>query len=200
MLSNLKQRYHIPFLIRACWSLISTVWAKYIVAAIMVMGLSACSNPIGSSPDTITVKAQHVYFVRHAEKQIARDPDLTEMGQLRAEKLMEILADKSIIHIHSSDTQRTRQTAQPLAKLNQLEIIIYDPRDLPTLARTIKASPGNHLVVGHSNTTAQAVLAIGGQDTEAPISDDEYDRLYHITITDDAITTDLIRFQPGPHG
>ncbi|MBL4869748.1 MAG: histidine phosphatase family protein [Robiginitomaculum sp.] len=130
-----------------------------------------------------------VYVVRHAEKltgpDVGRDPKLSETGSVRANVLAELLRDKNISHIHSSNYIRTRNTGAPLAKIMGLEIEIYDPSNLDALADKIKqqsiAGGVHHLVVGHSNTSAETVIALGGVASEKSIYEKlEYDRLYKV--------------------
>lgn len=144
-----------------------------------------------------------VYVVRHAEKltgpDVGRDPELSEAGSTRANILAELLRDKNISHIHSSNYIRTRNTGAPLAKIMDLEIEIYDPRDLEALAAKIKEQSTkegiNHLVIGHSNTSAETVVALGGQTSGKPIYEkSEYDRLYKVEISNDGTHTKLSRY------
>lgn len=144
-----------------------------------------------------------VYVVRHAEKltgpDVGRDPELSEAGKARANVLAEILRDKNIAHIHSSNYIRTRNTGAPLAEIMGIEIEIYDPRDLDALAVKIKeqsvAGGVTHLVVGHSNTSAETVAALGGETSGKPIFEkSEYDRLYKVEIQKDDVHSKLTRY------
>ena len=135
-----------------------------------------------------------VFLVRHAEKLSGDDPALTEDGEARSEALADLLEDAGIEHIHSSDYQRTRQTAEPLASRLDLPIRLYDPRDLPTLAAQLREEGGRHLVVGHSNTTPPLAEALGGDGGEPIYEPTEYDRLYLITISGDDTGTVLLRY------
>jgi phosphohistidine phosphatase SixA len=136
-----------------------------------------------------------VFLVRHAEKvDHSRDPDLSEDGQLRAEDLARTLADAKIEYIHSSDFIRTRFTAAPVAALFGLDIELYDQNDLGPLAEHLKEVGGRHLVVGHSNTTPDLVELLGG-DPGYPIEEEnEYDRLYVLTIGKNKVNTVLLRY------
>lgn len=164
-----------------------------LMAGLLAMSfLSSCAKP----EDNSTV----VYLVRHAEKltgpDAGRNPELSIEGKARAAELATVLADKGIEHIHSSDYIRTKNTGAPLAKILGLEVEIYDPRDLPALAAHIKEQGGRHLVVGHSNTTAEGVVALGGENDQPAIHEPtEYDRLYMVTISSDGhIKTALSRY------
>lgn len=124
-----------------------------------------------------------VVLVRHAEKAEAPadDPPLSRQGEARARALARTLADAGITHIHSSDTRRTRDTAAPLAAALGLEIELYDPRDLPAMADRLRALPGRHVVVGHSNTTDVLSGLLGGATFGEIVEAWEYNRLYFLT-------------------
>ena len=136
-----------------------------------------------------------VYLVRHAERAEdgTDDPPISEAGEERAQLLATMLGDTGIQRIHSTAYRRTRATATPLAERSGVEIEAYDPRDLSELATRLQAEGGRHVVVGHSNTTPDAVLALGGAPGD-PIHESEYDRLYIVTVTSVGVVTEMLRF------
>lgn len=137
-----------------------------------------------------------VYLVRHAEKvDASADPALSPEGRARAALLADLLVDAGITHVHSSDFMRTRDTAAPLAGRLGLPILLYDPRDLASMAALLRSTPGRHLVTGHSNTTPRLVELLGG-DPHTPIDDAaEYDRLYVVTLLPEGkASTVLLRY------
>ncbi|MEZ6189065.1 MAG: histidine phosphatase family protein [Planctomycetota bacterium] len=101
-----------------------------------------------------------VYAVRHAEKGAGRDPELTEEGAARAQELARVLADAPLGAVYSTDTQRTRLTAQPAAQAHELEIQGYAPGTLA--AKLVGGEARTVLVVGHSNTTPDLIRELGG--------------------------------------
>lgn len=143
--------------------------------------LNVACSPTPSVPETMQ---STVFVVRHAEKLGGHDPALTGAGQARAETLAALLANERIVRIFSTDTERTRLTAAPLAERLRLQVELYDHRDLAGLAWMLQQTAGNALVVGHSNTIAETVAALGAVAGPA-VSDDEYDRLYVVTLTAD---------------
>ncbi|MDE2764382.1 MAG: histidine phosphatase family protein [Gemmatimonadota bacterium] len=137
-----------------------------------------------------------VYLVRHAEKADdgTNDPPLAIAGQIRVQTLRVLLDDVDLTHVHTTDWKRTRDTARPFAEKAAVELAFYDPRELGTLAAEIRATPGRHLVAGHSNTTPQLVAALGGEPLD-PIDELEYDRLYILVIQPGGTTvTTVLRF------
>lgn len=125
-----------------------------------------------------------IYIVRHAEKQlVGRDPELGQSGQLRAKKLAQILTDKNIKHVYSTDYIRTRSTAAPTADAAGLTIEIYDPKNHDALAEKIRNLEGNVLVVGHSNTVNQlANYFVGEGGKYEELTDLEYDYIFEVTL------------------
>ncbi len=137
-----------------------------------------------------------VYLVRHAEKANdgTDDPPLAIAGRIRVQTLKALLADVGLTHVHTTDWKRTRDTARPFAEEAGVELALYDPRELETLAAGIIATPGRHLVAGHSNTTPRLVAALGGE-SGGEIDELEYDRLYILVIEPGGSTvTTLLRF------
>lgn len=128
-----------------------------------------------------------VFIVRHAERADAGmsagtsiDPDLSEAGRARADSLGGMLKDARITQIYVTEFKRTRQTAEPLAKLLQIEPTVVSSKDMPGLVERVKGASGNVLVVGHSNTVPGILKALGVEDAVA-IADSEHDNLFVVT-------------------
>lgn len=117
---------------------------KFIVSLSLALILGGCTQ--NQSPKTI-------YLVRHAEKQLTGDdPPLSMTGHLRAKRLAQILAEKEIKQVFSTDFVRTRSTAEPTALIAQLTVETYHIKSQDALAQILREREGNTLVVGHSNT------------------------------------------------
>ncbi len=125
-----------------------------------------------------------IYIVRHAEKLLeGQNPELAQVGQVRAKKLAQILADQDIKHIFSTDYQRTRLTAWPTASAAGVEIESYDPNNHDALYAQLRDLEGNVLVVGHSNTVSQlANYFVGDGENYADLTDLEYEYIYIVTL------------------
>jgi broad specificity phosphatase PhoE len=81
-----------------------------------------------------------LYLIRHAEKATtpANDPPLTAEGEVRAQVLKDSLSGKNIKHIYSTNTLRTRTTAEPLANELGLDINPYDTDTLGVVRIDVK--------------------------------------------------------------
>lgn len=132
---------------------------------------------------------QRIYIVRHAEKAVpstgvmmnASDPPLSETGERRAKALAIQMSHRKIQHIYSTNTIRTRSTAEGVSQAAGVPVQLYNTRDsLPYFINSIKAlKKGNILIVGHSNTVDDLVNDISGEKyVPGDLKDDEYSNLF----------------------
>lgn len=141
------------------------------------------------------VETTTYYFMRHAEKDRSNgsveDAHLTDKGHQRAQTWSMILQHVPFEAVYSTDFNRTKQTVQPLADSNRLEILTYSVGE--GYNETFKASTKGKtvLVVGHSNTIPDFVNAVIGQEKYNEIEDDNNGNLYIVTISN-GIITDLV--------
>lgn len=149
------------------------------------------------APSAALAEPSMIYLVRHGEKALeGKDPDLTPQGRQRAQNIGAMLGKAGVAHVFSTDTRRTRQTAQPLAQQNGLQVQLYDPKTPQALVAKVKTLSGPVLVVGHSNTLPELVRLFGGQPG-ADVADNEYDRLYQLVPgTGGSVTTVLFNSLP----
>ena len=107
-------------------------------------------------------------------------------GQKRADCLAGMLKDAGIKQIYVTDTMRTQQTAAPLAKALKITPKILPAKDPNALIKDLMyTGGGNILVVGHSDTVPFVIARMQG-GTVPPIGENEYDRLFVMTIAEAA--------------
>lgn len=149
-----------------------------VVLGLLILAIAACQPK--QKPKTI-------FLVRHAEKQlVGDDPELSVAGTARSIKLAQILAERDIQHIFSTNTTRTKSTAQPLAAANGLEIELYDPKDHDALLKELRSREGNILVVGHSHTIHHVANYFVGEGEKHPeLQDIEYDFIFEAVLDSD---------------
>jgi broad specificity phosphatase PhoE len=171
----------------------------------MVRALAIGAFALLSGAAAVAAQTKTVIVVRHAEKvDDSADPALSEKGAERARALADALADRNVGAIFTTQFQRTRMTAAPLAER------------LGVTATVVAAAGGNHaadvatrvresaaqtvLVVGHSNTVPAIIRALGAPDVGA-IEDSEYDNMFVVTITPEGATVVRSRYGvPQPAG
>lgn len=162
---------------------------------ILVLGfvLTGCASTVSKDIASLEAKSVQVFLVRHAEKTTnSTDPDLTQDGHARAIELSRLLQNVELTTIFSTNYLRTKNTAEPVAVLQNLQIMEYDPQDLAAFSKAIINLEGKHLVVGHSNTTPVLVELLGGDAISEIDEKSEYDRLYIVTQTSNGNVNSLL--------
>ncbi len=119
-----------------------------------------------------------IYIVRHAEKETPWPREhsdfqpLSDEGRARADALVPLLRDAGIATIYTSPTGRTIQTGMPLAralavpvKADRATIDADAMPDFMTKTRAAHEADRAVLIVGHSNTIAMLLAALGADAT-----------------------------------
>lgn len=132
-----------------------------------------------------------IVLVRHAEKQIGTidDAPLTPQGEQRAMRLAQMFGDADsfgrVRQVYVTDTRRSQQTAAGLAQRLNLKPVLVDPKaSTNELARRVlrENRGGLALIVGHSNTVPALVAKLSGAENVPPMSDEDFDTLYVVTV------------------
>lgn len=138
-----------------------------------------------------------VVVVRHAEKQNdgSKDPELTALGETRAERLAAMLSQTEPAAIYATQYRRTQDTVRPLAERTRTPMTTVDAGATAELAKRILANhPGQTVVVaGHSNTVNRLIAALGGP-TFPDLKDPEYDNIFILTVGGDRTKLLPLRF------
>jgi broad specificity phosphatase PhoE len=126
-----------------------------------------------------------VILVRHAEKGTTPqdNPVLTDAGKTRAAHLAEMLSNAGVQAIYTSQFERTKLTAEPIAKKLAIDATVIDAAKSDEFAKAIRTKNVGQtvLVVGHSNSLPEIIHALGGP--EIPELDDlEYDSLFVLSV------------------
>lgn len=135
------------------------------------------------------------YFIRHAEKDRSdpknKNPNLTEIGKDRAIRWRDFFKHVQFDVVYSTDYNRTKQTARPTAEENNLEITLYNPRQINGSTFLENNSGKTVLVVGHSNTTPKFVNAILNEEKFGQIDDNNNGNLYVVSIINNNMSVAL---------
>ena len=131
------------------------------------------------APDTVAI------VVRHAEKAgPSGDVPLSPAGEARARALAQVAKDAGVSAIITTQFQRTRQTAAPLAAALHITPDVIEatgaaPEHASAVAAAIRQRYAGRsvLVVGHSNTVPAIVAALGGPKFP-DLCDEEYDNVF----------------------
>lgn len=162
---------------------------------ILIFTFSSCKEEI-ATVETPSLEKTTYYFIRHAEKDRNNpedtNPSLTDIGKARAENWSNIFKHVKFDAIYSTDFKRTKATAKPTATNQNLEIIIYTPKDID-IASFLKDTEGKTvLVVGHSNSTPSFVNKLIGNEKYQEINDNQFGSLFIVTKVNDDVSEQLL--------
>lgn len=160
--------------------LLTPMWLSGVGALVFAVVLAYLWN---------TTAMTTVFVVRHAEKAMdgTRDPPLSDAGMAHAQRLAALFAKGraaiSLSAVYATEFRRTRQTAEAVAARLQLPVVVRPAGNVAAVVEDIKSHHRGRsvLVVGHSNTVPEVVQALGGKAVP-PIADDEYSRLYVVSV------------------
>jgi broad specificity phosphatase PhoE len=167
-----------------------------------IVSLAGC-RPTPTPPPPPMTK---VFLVRHAEYCVPGvdpscnpgepDPELGSVGTQRAQKLAHVLGETKVEAIYSTNTNRTRGPAQPLADMLEIEPSIYAVPEQVASQILSDHVGGVVLIVGHQPTVSAIVDALGGHGDGCAITTDEFDNLCMATIHESG-TVNVVRLQYG---
>ena len=169
---------------KQCMSILKNTKTLLLLLVLSTL-FSSCKDTIKINPANKENKSVY-YFIRHAEKDRSdptnKNPSLTMQGQERANKWALYFKDKNIAAVYSTNYKRTQQTALPIAKEQNLEIISYIAKELISENFVVNNKGKNIVIVGHSNTTPELVNRILGEQKYDAIADNENNNLFIVTL------------------
>ena len=133
------------------------------------------------SHSSVSAQKKTIVLVRHAEKAASTemdktgDVDLSQEGRERAERLAKAVKKYKPHEIFATDYKRTKQTAEPIAKIRGKEIQTYDPaKQADLVAKILTSTTDHYLIVGHSNTTPALANLLLKKEIFKQMPDTEY--------------------------
>jgi hypothetical protein len=161
--------------------------APLIYVILALAGSWGCAARTNVSADAAVSLPRQIFFVRHTEREPdGEDPPLTAIGEARALALADALRDAGIDALITTQWQRTKNTAKPLASILRITpqiVPVLDGKARENLAETAAAlrrySNQVVLVVGHVTVTG-VITALGGPSLPN-ICDNVYSDLFLFT-------------------
>ena len=170
---------------------------KTIVLLLAVLTLVAACKEAGKINLAEKENTSVYYFIRHAEKDRSdstnKNPSLTIQGLERANKWALFFKDKNIAAVYSTNYKRTQQTALPIAKEQNLEIISYTAKELISEKFIANNKGKNIVIVGHSNTTPELVNSLLGEKKYEDIADSENNNVFIVTLNKNKTTAKRVK-------
>lgn len=146
-----------------------------------------------------------IWVVRHGEKEMSdpkdKDPDLSPEGKERAEALAKYLKGEKLDSIFSTNYKRTKLTGYPTADKIGLTIKTYDAAAQMVFAEgLIKNAKGKKmLIIGHSNTVQEILVAFGAKKPVKDLTDNDYDYVFILTLKGDKKEVKVERYGLAHH-
>lgn len=146
------------------------------IAVSLVTLVAGCGTMTHSKSGTTTT----IILTRHGD----RDPlaeELNDQGRLRAEALVEAVADMNIVAIYSPDLKRNLDTAKPLAKHLGLKVEVLNPNKNGVTKTILTRHPGEVVIwIGNFHNLTGIYSVLGGEG--APPT--TYGDLYIVEVKD----------------
>ena len=95
--------------------------------------------------------------------------------------------------MYSTNYKRTQQTALPIAKEQNLEIISYTAKELISEKFIADNKGKNIVIVGHSNTTPELVNRLLGEKKYEDIADRENNNVFIVTLNKNKTTAKRVK-------
>lgn len=153
----------------------------------------------GPHEESFTQKPTTYYLIRHAEKDLSdmsnKNPHLNETGMQRAQNWAKILKNIPFDAIYSTNYHRTLETAEPIAKVLNLDITLYSPNDLKLKQFMLETNGKTVLIVGHSNTTPTLSNALIKEMKYKQIPETTYGNLYIVNLNKTGTNTMLLSLE-----
>lgn len=166
--------------------------AKTLIASAIL--LFAVFSPAATAQEEF--KPITVFLIRHAERENEprQDPPLKKEGVARSQELARLLSNAGIKAIFTSQFNRTKQTAEPLATKLGLTATPFTLKSNPSNPREIAAESTAEvtnkileragesvLVIGHSNSIPDVIKMLGG-DVVPTIDERKFDDIFIVTV------------------
>ena len=162
---------------------------KSCITVFLIVVVAGCAVVNHSKSGTTTT----IILTRHAD----RDPLATELndkGRLRAQALVEAVADMSITAIYSPDLKRNLDTARPLAEHLGIEVQIIGTSKYEVSKTILTQHPGEVVIwIGNGGNLTEIYAFLGGEGAPPTV----YGDLYIMKIKDSG-NPDVIKKRYGP--
>ena len=162
---------------------------KSFVSISLVIAVAGCAIVNHSKSGTTTT----IILTRHAD----RDPLATELndkGRLRAQALVEAVADMNITAIYSPDLKRNLDTARPLAERLGIEVQILGASKYEVTKIILTKHPGEVVIwIGNGGNLTEIYAFLGGEGAPPTV----YGDLYIMKIKDSG-NPEVIKKRYGP--
>lgn len=128
-----------------------------------------------------------IFILRHTEKadDTSENPELSAKGIERAAYWKKVLQHTTFDQVFTTEFKRNIQTANLIASNSSVKPEMYYPMSFDVLTFMNQIKGQTVLIIGHSNTIPDMVNRLIDETKYPPMSHQNYNILYTITISDD---------------
>lgn len=132
-----------------------------------------------------------IYILRHTEKvdETSEDPVLSAQGIERAKYWKKVLQHTEFDQVFTTEFKRNIQTAELIAAESSVKPELYYPMSFDVLKFLNLIKGQKVLIIGHSNTIPDMVNRLIDETKYPPMSHENYNILYTITINENGETS-----------
>lgn len=136
-------------------------------------------------------KVTQIFILRHGEKtdDAAEDPELSDAGIKRSQYWKKVLQHTTFDQVFTTEFKRNIQTANLIASNSSVKPELYYPMSFDVLNFMNQIKGQTVLIIGHSNTIPDMVNRLINETKYPPMSHQNYNILYTITIGNDGETS-----------
>ncbi len=136
-------------------------------------------------------KTTQIYILRHTEKadETAEDPSLSAAGIERAKYWKKVLQHTDFDQVFTTEFKRNIQTAELISAESSVKPELYYPMSFDVLKFLNLIKGQKVLIIGHSNTIPDMVNRLIDETRYPPMSHENYNILYTITINENGDTS-----------
>ena len=136
-------------------------------------------------------EATQIYIIRHTEKadETAEDPELSAAGIERAKYWKKVLQHIHFDQVFTTDFVRNIQTAELISSDSSIKPELYYPMSFDVLKFINLIKGEKVLIIGHSNTIPDMVNRLIDETKYPPMSHENYNVLYVVTINKNGDTS-----------
>ncbi|TDR16362.1 winged helix-turn-helix domain-containing protein [Marinicella litoralis] len=132
-----------------------------------------------------------IYILRHTEKadETSENPVLSPAGIARAKYWKKVLQHTSFDQVFTTEFKRNIQTANLIASNSSVKPEMYYPMSFDVVNFMNQIKGQTVLIIGHSNTIPDMVNRLINETKYPPMSHQNYNILYTITINENGETS-----------
>lgn len=168
---------------------------KFILKPLLLLAVLGLFILSSCSPNN---EEQTIYLFRHAEKVLDFDgdnPPLTTNGIYQSMQIADILKDRNIELVYSTDYRRNKMTIEPLVDSTGVTLTSYEWDKWEEVIDAINSGEEKTIAIcGHGDILLPMIEKLGGKRPQAEIGKHEYKTIYQVNRKGDEVSVKTMKF------